>query len=101
VTAFGKNGDPFDPTLHEAVIHDTSPDVDYSMVTTVLRPGFRRGERVLRTAMVAVTDPEVPAMAEREAGPAADAPSTGTESIGTQSTDAASTDAASTDKASD
>jgi molecular chaperone GrpE len=58
LTSFGKNGDPFDPNLHEAVVHDTSPDVDYPMVTTVLRPGFRRGERVLRTAMVAVTDPD-------------------------------------------
>ena len=28
--------------------------------TTVLRQGFRRGDRVLRTAMVAVTDPESP-----------------------------------------
>src|SRR6185437_11706942 len=66
VAAFGKNGDPFDPTLHEAVMHDTSPDVDYPMVTTVLRPGFRRGERVLRTAMVAVTDPEMMAAASVE-----------------------------------
>src|SRR4051812_44137034 len=61
VSSFGKNGDPFDPNLHEAVIHDTSADVDYPMVTTVLRPGFRRGERILRTAMVAVTDPEIAA----------------------------------------
>jgi molecular chaperone GrpE len=58
VTAFGVHGDPFDPALHEAVIHDTSPDVDYPMVTTVLRQGYRRGDRVLRNAMVAVTDPE-------------------------------------------
>ena len=58
VTAFGTVGDPVDPSLHEAVMHDTSPDVDYPMVTTVLRPGFRRGDRVLRTAMVAVTDPD-------------------------------------------
>jgi molecular chaperone GrpE len=65
VTAFGINGDPFDPSLHEAVIHDTSPDVDYPMVTTVLRQGYRRGERVLRTAMVAVTDP-APAAPEGE-----------------------------------
>jgi molecular chaperone GrpE len=67
VTAFGTNGDPFDPNLHEAVVHDTSPDVDYPMVTTVLRPGFRRGERVLRTAMVAVTDPEPVAGPEESA----------------------------------
>jgi molecular chaperone GrpE len=63
VTAYGTVGDPFDPALHEAVLHDTSPDVDYPMLTTVLRQGYRRGERVLRTAMVAVTDPEAPAPA--------------------------------------
>jgi len=67
-TPFGTKGDPFDPSLHEAVMHDTSPDVDYPMVTTVLRQGYRRGDRVLRTAMVAVTDPAGPAPAE-EQGP--------------------------------
>jgi molecular chaperone GrpE len=61
VTAFGQAGDPFDPALHEAVLHDTSPEVTVPTATTVLRPGFRRGDRVLRTAMVGVTDPESPA----------------------------------------
>ena len=60
VEAFGVAGDPFDPALHEAVIHDTSAEVDVPTATTVLRQGFRRGDRVLRTAMVAVTDPESP-----------------------------------------
>lgn len=69
VEAFGTAGDPFDPTLHEAVIHDTSSEVSVPTATTVLRQGFRRGDRVLRTAMVAVTDPESPAPA-----PPADTP---------------------------
>jgi molecular chaperone GrpE len=63
VTAFGQAGDPFDPSLHEAVMHDTSVEVAVPTATTVLRQGFRRGDRVLRTAMVAVTDPETPAPA--------------------------------------
>ena len=63
VEAFGQAGDAFDPALHEAVIHDTSPDVAVPTATTVLRQGFRRGDRVLRTAMVAVSDPESPAAA--------------------------------------
>jgi molecular chaperone GrpE len=63
VEAFGVAGDPFDPALHEAVIHDTSAEVDVPTATTVLRQGFRRGDRVLRTAMVAVTDPEHPVAA--------------------------------------
>jgi molecular chaperone GrpE len=73
VEAFGKAGDPFDPSLHEAVMHDTSADVDVPTATTVLRQGFRRGDRVLRTAMVAVTDPETPAPAVSPDGAAAEA----------------------------
>ena len=63
VEAFGVAGDPFDPALHEAVLHDSSADVSVPTATTVLRQGFRRGDRVLRTAMVAVSDPENPAPA--------------------------------------
>jgi molecular chaperone GrpE len=69
VTAFGVAGDPFDPSLHEAVIHDTSSEVPVPTATTVLRQGFRRGDRVLRTAMVAVTDPEAPAATEPSEAP--------------------------------
>ena len=57
VEAFGVAGDPFDPSLHEAVLHDTSDQVSVPTATTVLRQGFRRGDRVLRTAMVAVSEP--------------------------------------------
>jgi molecular chaperone GrpE len=79
VTSFGVAGDPFDPALHEAVIHDTSSEVSVPTATTVLRQGFRRGDRVLRSAMVAVSDPESPApaaepVAEPAAEPATDEP---------------------------
>src|SRR5215203_3280360 len=79
VTSFGVAGDPFDPALHEAVIHDTSSEVSVPTATTVLRQGFRRGDRVLRSAMVAVSDPESPApaaepVAEPAAQPATDEP---------------------------
>ncbi|WP_347058271.1 nucleotide exchange factor GrpE [Blastococcus sp. HT6-30] len=63
VEAFGAAGDEFDPSLHEAVMHDTSAEVSVPTATTVLRRGYRRGDRVLRTAMVAVTEPEAPAPA--------------------------------------
>jgi len=61
---FGAEGDPFDPSVHEAVQHTTAPDVTGPTVTTVLRQGYRMGERLLRPAMVAVTD------RDSEAGPA-------------------------------
>src|SRR5829696_5352413 len=72
VEAFGASGDPFDPALHEAVMHDTSAEVSVPTATTVLRQGFRRGDRVLRTAMVAVTDPESPPAPAADDQPTAD-----------------------------
>jgi len=74
VEPFGVAGDPFDPSLHEAVIHDTSSEVAVPTASTVLRQGFRRGDRVLRTAMVAVTDPESPVAAPAEPTPAEPTP---------------------------
>lgn len=65
--AFGAEGDEFDPSVHEAVQHDTSPDVSGPTVTTVLRRGYKIGDRVVRSAMVAVTDAETPAPQETPA----------------------------------
>jgi molecular chaperone GrpE len=56
--SFGHDGESFDPSVHEAVQHDTSPDVAGPTVTAVLRRGYRFGDRVLRAALVAVTDHE-------------------------------------------
>jgi molecular chaperone GrpE len=53
---FGAEGDEFDPSVHQAVQHDTSLEVTGPTVTTVLRCGYRFGDRVLRPAMVGVTD---------------------------------------------
>ncbi|WP_410601400.1 nucleotide exchange factor GrpE [Amycolatopsis sp. lyj-90] len=55
---FGTEGEAFDPSVHEAVQHSTSPDVAGPTVTTVMRRGYRFGERVLRAALVGVTDHE-------------------------------------------
>jgi molecular chaperone GrpE len=54
---FGEVGDPFDPTIHEAVMHNESPEVSEPTCTTVMRRGYRHGERLLRAAMVGVSDP--------------------------------------------
>jgi molecular chaperone GrpE len=56
--AFGGEGEPFDPSVHEAVQHNTSPDVAGPTVTVVMRAGYKFGERVLRPALVGVTDHE-------------------------------------------
>ena len=55
--AFGEQGDPFDPTVHEAVLHNESDEVTVPTCTTVMRKGYKYGERLLRPAMVGVSDP--------------------------------------------
>ena len=56
--SFGADGEPFDPSVHEAVAHTTSPDVQTESISGVMRRGYRQGDRVLRAAMVAVVAPE-------------------------------------------
>lgn len=62
---FGSVGEGFDPVQHEALMHAPWPDdADHlpsdaaaTTVVTVLQPGYRSGEQVLRPARVAVADP--------------------------------------------
>lgn len=58
LTKFSDVDVPFDPNIHEALMHSTSPDVTETSVTQVLQPGFKFKNRVIRPARVAVTDPE-------------------------------------------
>jgi molecular chaperone GrpE len=60
LTAFGENGDPFDPTLHEALMHEYSADVTEPTAVKILQPGYRVGERIIRPARVAVAEPIEP-----------------------------------------
>jgi molecular chaperone GrpE len=55
---FGTPGEPFDPTVHEALTHTQSPDVSETTCVEVYQPGYRIGDRVVRPARVAVADPE-------------------------------------------
>lgn len=55
---YGEVGEDFDPTFHEALMDTTSADVETPTVTTVIQPGYRMGEKVLRPARVGVTSPE-------------------------------------------
>lgn len=52
---FGAPGEIFDPELHEAVQHDGSGAEP--VIGAVYRSGYRLGDKVIRTAMVTVTDP--------------------------------------------
>jgi molecular chaperone GrpE len=55
---FGVAGDPFDPTVHEALTHAHSAEVAEPTCIEVFQPGYRLGDRVVRPARVAVADPE-------------------------------------------
>jgi molecular chaperone GrpE len=55
---FGKEGEPFDPTIHEALMHSYAPDVTETTCVAVLQPGYRIGERTIRPARVAVAEPQ-------------------------------------------
>jgi molecular chaperone GrpE len=58
LTRFGEAGEPFDPTVHEALTHGHSAEVSEPTCTQVFQAGYRIGERVVRPARVAVADPE-------------------------------------------
>jgi molecular chaperone GrpE len=66
---FGAAGDPFDPTLHEALTHGFSNEVTEPVCAEVLQTGYRVGERVLRPARVAVLEPEPVAGGGADLGP--------------------------------
>jgi molecular chaperone GrpE len=56
--SFGLEGEPFDPSVHEAVQHEasTAEGPTVTVVSAVLRRGYRIADRVLRPAMVTVAD---------------------------------------------
>lgn len=56
--AFGTEGDLFDPTMHEAFMHEFSADVTEPTCVRIFRRGYRQGDRIVRPAQVSVADPE-------------------------------------------
>jgi molecular chaperone GrpE len=62
VTEVSAVGQPFDPTVHEAVAREESPEVKSPTVAAELRRGYKLHDRLLRPAMVKVAVPaEAPA----------------------------------------
>jgi molecular chaperone GrpE len=51
---FGSEGEPFDPTVHEALTSEANDEVSEPTVIRVYQPGYRQGERLIRPARVAV-----------------------------------------------
>ena len=65
---FGKEGEPFDPTIHEALMHSYAPDVTETTCVAILQPGYRIGERTIRPARVAVAEPQPGAQGAKTEG---------------------------------
>ena len=60
VTSIGEQGQPFDPAIHEALMHVEAELPEGATTTTVvqvIQPGFKMGDRVVRPARVSVADP--------------------------------------------
>lgn len=56
--AFGAEGEPFDPALHEAVFHaGESAEVQTTSIAQVMRIGYKVGDKVVRAATVGVVEP--------------------------------------------
>ncbi|MER5915225.1 nucleotide exchange factor GrpE [Streptomyces sp. NPDC001982] len=73
---FGKEGEPFDPTIHEALMHSYAPGVTETTCVAILQPGYRIGERTIRPARVAVAEPQ-PGAQQAKAEGADEAPAAG------------------------
>ncbi len=57
LTAFGAEGEDFDPVLHEAVQHEgDGGEGSKPVIGTVMREGYKLGDQVLRHALVGVVD---------------------------------------------
>lgn len=58
IERFGAEGEPFNPMIHEALMHSTSSEVESEQIGTLVQPGYRMGEKLLRPARVGVVSPE-------------------------------------------
>ena len=56
VTAFGAPGDTFDPNLHNAIMHEEDESRGEGEIVEVFQPGYKRGDKIIRYAMVKVAN---------------------------------------------
>lgn len=55
--SFGEAGEPFDPRIHEALLHEYSETAEGPTAAAILQPGYRIRDRIVRPARVAVVEP--------------------------------------------
>jgi molecular chaperone GrpE len=71
---YGTKGDPFNPHIHEALLHAHADGIDGPTCVEILQPGYRVGERILRPARVAVAEPDPEAQADPDPVQSQEAP---------------------------
>ena len=49
-------GSPFDPDIHNAVMHTENPELGENTIAAVLQTGYKKGDKVYRYAMVSVAN---------------------------------------------
>lgn len=52
VTAYGEQGEQFDPNFHHAVMHIDDDSLDANVITDVFQKGYKYNDKVVRPAMV-------------------------------------------------
>ena len=56
IEAYGKVGEDFDPNLHNAIGMVDSDELDSGKIAAVFQTGYKIGEKIIRHAMVQVTN---------------------------------------------
>ena len=56
VEEFGAVGDEFDPNLHNAVFHVEDDNLGENVIAEVLMKGYKKGDKIIRYAMVKVAN---------------------------------------------
>jgi molecular chaperone GrpE len=56
ITEIESDGAQFDPNVHNAIMHEENPELGENVVTQTFQKGYKRGDKVLRCAMVKVAN---------------------------------------------
>ena len=56
IEPFGEKGDKFDPNIHDAMMHEDNEEFGESEITEVFRKGYKRGDKIIRHALVKVAN---------------------------------------------
>jgi len=56
VEGYGEVGDSFDPNLHNAIMQEDNEELGENVISEVFQKGYKRGEKIIRFAMVKVAN---------------------------------------------